>query len=99
MTCAEAHGGRAARGVRTLCRYGNGEQRYNAEPIVAAGGGLLVENATLTPEWIVREIVIPLMTDPAGWPAMSKSAARRRESATRTSSCARAVLNVAVEHR
>jgi UDP-N-acetylglucosamine--N-acetylmuramyl-(pentapeptide) pyrophosphoryl-undecaprenol N-acetylglucosamine transferase len=43
--------------------YGNGEQRRNALPVVEAGGGILVDNADLTPEWIERT-VIPLARDP-----------------------------------
>lgn len=42
--------------------YGNGEQRRNALPVVEAGGGLIVDNAELTPEWIERT-VIPLAHD------------------------------------
>ncbi|SNS46966.1 UDP-N-acetylglucosamine-N-acetylmuramylpentapeptide N-acetylglucosamine transferase [Geodermatophilus pulveris] len=43
---------------------GNGEQRRNALPVVEAGGGMLVEDADLTPSWIA-EHVVPLVTDPA----------------------------------
>ncbi len=43
--------------------HGNGEQRLNALPVVTAGGGLLVENADLSPGWI-RDTVIPVLTDP-----------------------------------
>jgi UDP-N-acetylglucosamine--N-acetylmuramyl-(pentapeptide) pyrophosphoryl-undecaprenol N-acetylglucosamine transferase len=43
--------------------YGNGEQRRNALPVVQAGGGLLVDDADLTPEWIERTVV-PLANDP-----------------------------------
>lgn len=41
---------------------GNGEQRRNALPVVEAGGGLLVEDAELTPAWIAEHLV-PLLTD------------------------------------
>jgi UDP-N-acetylglucosamine--N-acetylmuramyl-(pentapeptide) pyrophosphoryl-undecaprenol N-acetylglucosamine transferase len=43
---------------------GNGEQRRNALPVVDAGGGLLVEDADLTPAWISAHLV-PLLTDRA----------------------------------
>ena len=42
---------------------GNGEQRLNAAEVVAAGGGLLVDDAAFTPEWIDAEL-LPLATDP-----------------------------------
>ncbi|HVT19858.1 MAG TPA: undecaprenyldiphospho-muramoylpentapeptide beta-N-acetylglucosaminyltransferase [Mycobacteriales bacterium] len=41
---------------------GNGEQRLNAEPVVAAGGGLLVADAELTPGWL-RANLLPLLAD------------------------------------
>ena len=34
---------------------GNGEQRLNAQPVVKAGGGLLVDDAELTPEWVQQQ--------------------------------------------
>ncbi|HVD27558.1 MAG TPA: glycosyltransferase, partial [Mycobacteriales bacterium] len=43
---------------------GNGEQRRNALPVVAAGGGLLVEDADVDGTWIQSHLV-PLLTDPA----------------------------------
>jgi len=52
---------------------GNGEQRLNAAPVVAAGGGLLVADADLSPDWL-RENVLPLLGDPAGLSAMSAAA-------------------------
>lgn len=42
---------------------GNGEQRFNAADLVAAGGAVLVDDAEVTPAW-VRETVLPLMGDP-----------------------------------
>jgi UDP-N-acetylglucosamine--N-acetylmuramyl-(pentapeptide) pyrophosphoryl-undecaprenol N-acetylglucosamine transferase len=41
---------------------GNGEQRFNATDVVAAGGGILVEDLSLTPRWI-DETLVPLVTD------------------------------------
>lgn len=42
---------------------GNGEQRLNAQPVVAEGGGLLVADEDLTGEWIAAHL-LPLL-DPA----------------------------------
>ena len=53
---------------------GNGEQAHNARPVVDAGGGLLVADAALTPEW-VRRTVPDLLTDPDRLAAMSAAAA------------------------
>jgi UDP-N-acetylglucosamine--N-acetylmuramyl-(pentapeptide) pyrophosphoryl-undecaprenol N-acetylglucosamine transferase len=55
--------------------YGNGEQRRNALPVVQGGGGLIVDDAELTPEWIERTVV-PLMLDPTALARMSEAAAR-----------------------
>ena len=41
---------------------GNGEQRLNAGDVVAAGGGILVDDSSLTPEWI-DETLLSLVTD------------------------------------
>ncbi|GLU45973.1 undecaprenyldiphospho-muramoylpentapeptide beta-N-acetylglucosaminyltransferase [Nocardiopsis ansamitocini] len=54
---------------------GNGEQRLNAEPIVEAGGGLLVDNSALTAQWI-RDQLIPLLTDTDRVVAMSEATAK-----------------------
>lgn len=35
---------------------GNGEQRFNAEPVVNAGGGLLVADKDLTPTWVHNHV-------------------------------------------
>jgi UDP-N-acetylglucosamine--N-acetylmuramyl-(pentapeptide) pyrophosphoryl-undecaprenol N-acetylglucosamine transferase len=53
---------------------GNGEQRLNAEPVVTAGGGLLVDNADCEPDW-VRSTLIPLLLDAQRLAAMGKAAA------------------------
>ncbi|MBT1175745.1 UDP-N-acetylglucosamine--N-acetylmuramyl-(pentapeptide) pyrophosphoryl-undecaprenol N-acetylglucosamine transferase [Bifidobacterium sp. LC6] len=41
---------------------GNGEQRFNAEPVVEAGGGILVADKDMTPAW-VREHVPGLLAN------------------------------------
>jgi UDP-N-acetylglucosamine--N-acetylmuramyl-(pentapeptide) pyrophosphoryl-undecaprenol N-acetylglucosamine transferase len=73
MTCAEV----AALGLPAIyvpLPYGNGEQRRNALPVVEAGGGLLVDNADLTPQW-VEQHVVELLGDPARLTAMGAAAA------------------------
>jgi UDP-N-acetylglucosamine--N-acetylmuramyl-(pentapeptide) pyrophosphoryl-undecaprenol N-acetylglucosamine transferase len=53
---------------------GNGEQRRNAQPVVDAGGGLLVDDAELSPSWIAGTVV-PLLTDPAALASLAAYAA------------------------
>ncbi len=53
---------------------GNGEQRLNALPIVNGGGGLLVADADLTPDFVAGELV-NLLTDQARLQAMTQAAA------------------------
>jgi UDP-N-acetylglucosamine--N-acetylmuramyl-(pentapeptide) pyrophosphoryl-undecaprenol N-acetylglucosamine transferase len=96
MTCAEL----AAVGLPAAYvpyPVGNGEQRFNAEPIVAGGGGLLVDDGDLTPEWVLRE-VLPRVVDPAVVAAMSQAAsgAGARDADV---VLAQHVLNVVREHR
>ncbi|TYB67870.1 undecaprenyldiphospho-muramoylpentapeptide beta-N-acetylglucosaminyltransferase [Nonomuraea sp. PA05] len=55
--------------------YGNGEQRVNAERIAAGGGGLLVDDADLSPEWIIHN-VLPILQDPERVAVMSEAASR-----------------------
>ncbi len=73
ITCAET----AAVGVPAVyvpLPWGNGEQRRNAQPVVAAGGGVLVDDAELTPDWIERNVV-PLVRDSDRLAAMGAAAA------------------------
>lgn len=52
---------------------GNGEQRRNADEVVRAGGGLLVDDADVTAAW-VRDTVIPLASDSARLSTMAAGA-------------------------
>lgn len=76
---------------------GNGEQRLNALPLVEAGGGLLVENAALTAEWLTST-VLNLVKDRDALQLMSQVAAQHgvRDSATRL---AAEVLRVAQQYQ
>jgi UDP-N-acetylglucosamine--N-acetylmuramyl-(pentapeptide) pyrophosphoryl-undecaprenol N-acetylglucosamine transferase len=74
MTCAEL----AAVGLPAVfvpLPLRGGEQRRNAEPVVAAGGGLLVSNADFTADW-VRSRVLPLVLDPDRLVQMARRARR-----------------------
>jgi UDP-N-acetylglucosamine--N-acetylmuramyl-(pentapeptide) pyrophosphoryl-undecaprenol N-acetylglucosamine transferase len=73
MTCAEL----TAVGLPAAyvpLPHGNGEQRLNAVPIEAAGGGLIVADVDLTPEWIAGAL-LPVLLDAELVAAMSKAAA------------------------
>jgi len=72
MTCAElAAVGLPAAYVPLPLR--GGEQRLKAEPAVAVGGALLVDDAGLDPAWIETSL-IPVLTDPGRIAAMSARA-------------------------
>ena len=73
LTCAEL----AAVGLPAVyvpLPWGNGEQRRNALPVVDAGGGLLTDDAVLSPQWLI-EHVIPLLVDSVALARMSGAAA------------------------
>ena len=72
MTCAEL----AAVGLPAVyvpLPIGNGEQALNAGPVVAAGGGLLVDDQAFDADW-VRAHVLPLLADPIRLATMSAAA-------------------------
>ncbi|HVU74802.1 MAG TPA: undecaprenyldiphospho-muramoylpentapeptide beta-N-acetylglucosaminyltransferase, partial [Mycobacteriales bacterium] len=74
VTCAEL----AAVGLPAVyvpLPIGNGEQRRNAEPTVAAGGGVLVDDAVLTSDELLR-VALPLLTAPDRLAAMGAAARR-----------------------
>ncbi|OZE95771.1 undecaprenyldiphospho-muramoylpentapeptide beta-N-acetylglucosaminyltransferase [Rhodococcus sp. 14-2686-1-2] len=77
--------------------HGNGEQELNARPVVDAGGGILVADGSVTPDYVARD-VIDLITDSARVEAMSRSAASagHRDAAA---TVARIVLDVASQRR
>ncbi len=73
MTCGEL----AAVGLPAVYvpfPIGNGEQRFNAEPVVAAGGGQLIDDADLTAQAFQR-IVGELLASPGRLDRMSAAAA------------------------
>ncbi|WP_034277686.1 undecaprenyldiphospho-muramoylpentapeptide beta-N-acetylglucosaminyltransferase [Actinospica robiniae] len=73
MTCSEL----AAVGLPAVyvpLPVGNGEQRLNAQPVVRAGGGILVQDEQLTPAWLL-EHALPLLTDPVRLAEMGAAAA------------------------
>jgi UDP-N-acetylglucosamine--N-acetylmuramyl-(pentapeptide) pyrophosphoryl-undecaprenol N-acetylglucosamine transferase len=74
MTCAEL----AAVGLPAVyvpLPIGNGEQRRNAEPLVAAGGGALVPDGELDGDRLCAEVV-PLLRDAERLRIMSRAASR-----------------------
>ena len=73
MTCAEL----TAVGLPAAyvpLPHGNGEQRLNALPIERAGGGLIIADADLSPEWIT-DTLLPILTDGELVAAMARAAA------------------------
>lgn len=54
--------------------HSNQEQKRNALPVVQAGGGLLVDDADLTPDWVERQ-VIGLLREPPRLAMMGAAAA------------------------
>nr|WP_095533666.1 undecaprenyldiphospho-muramoylpentapeptide beta-N-acetylglucosaminyltransferase [Mycobacterium aquaticum] len=76
---------------------GNGEQRLNAQPVVAAGGGLLIDDAELSPQF-VADTVVGLLTDDARLAEMTAAASLsgHRDAARRV---AQVALDVARDRR
>ena len=73
MTCAEL----TAVGLPAAyvpLPHGNGEQRMNAAPIADVGGGIIVDDAQLSPEWIT-DTLLPVLLDSELVAAMSRAAA------------------------
>ncbi len=73
MTCAEL----TAVGLPAAyvpLPHGNGEQRLNAEPIEQAGGGLIIADADLSPDWIISTLQ-PILADVELVAAMAPAAA------------------------
>ena len=90
MTCAEL----AAVGLPAIyvpLPIGNGEQRLNAQPVVSAGGGLLIEDADFTPG-ALRAQVLPLIADPQRLAEMGHAASAHgvRDGAERLADMVRA---------
>jgi UDP-N-acetylglucosamine--N-acetylmuramyl-(pentapeptide) pyrophosphoryl-undecaprenol N-acetylglucosamine transferase len=99
MTCAEL----TAVGLPAAyvpLPHGNGEQRLNALPIEAAGGGLIVADADLSPEWI-RSDLLPVLIDAQLVAAMSQAAASigRRDTDARLAAEVISIMHERQAHR
>jgi UDP-N-acetylglucosamine--N-acetylmuramyl-(pentapeptide) pyrophosphoryl-undecaprenol N-acetylglucosamine transferase len=92
MTCAELTAVGLPAGYVPLPLRG-GEQRLNADPIVAAGGGLMVADENCDPAWVAQNVTA-VLTDPPRLAAMA-AAARRAGARDAAAVLARAVLEVA----
>jgi UDP-N-acetylglucosamine--N-acetylmuramyl-(pentapeptide) pyrophosphoryl-undecaprenol N-acetylglucosamine transferase len=78
----------ARAGAATVCEFaalgipavyvpfpiGNGEQRFNAAGVVEAGGGVLVDDAAFTPDWVDGDL-LPLLSDRTRVAEMARRAA------------------------
>jgi UDP-N-acetylglucosamine--N-acetylmuramyl-(pentapeptide) pyrophosphoryl-undecaprenol N-acetylglucosamine transferase len=72
MTCAEL----TAVGLPAAyvpLPHGNGEQRLNALPVERAGGGLIIDDASLSPDWI-RGVLLGVLLDHELVASMSRAA-------------------------
>jgi UDP-N-acetylglucosamine--N-acetylmuramyl-(pentapeptide) pyrophosphoryl-undecaprenol N-acetylglucosamine transferase len=79
---------------------GNGEQRLNALPVVNPGGGLLVSDADLTPDFVAGTVA-GLLNDGPRLTAMTAAAALlgHRDAAQQVAEVALEVAHAAREHR
>ena len=79
---------------------GNGEQRLNALPVVNAGGGLVVDDADLTPSF-VADTVVSLLNDSGRLQSMTAAAALagHRDAAQRVAEVALDVARTARKSR
>jgi UDP-N-acetylglucosamine--N-acetylmuramyl-(pentapeptide) pyrophosphoryl-undecaprenol N-acetylglucosamine transferase len=62
-------------GVYVPLPIGNGEQRFNAADVVAAGGGVLADDGEVTPAW-VDAVLLPLLGDDDRLAAMAAASAQ-----------------------
>jgi len=74
---------------------GNGEQRFNAADVLAAGGGILVDDVGMTPQW-VDEVLVSLACDGPRIAKMADAAATvgEREADERLADLVAAAANV-----
>lgn len=95
MTCAEL----AAVGLPAVyvpLPIGNGEQRLNAVPVVSAGGGLLIDDAECTAEWLAHSA--PAMLHDGDRLAAMSAAAHAHGVRDADEVLARAVLHIAAQN-
>lgn len=77
--------------------HGNGEQRLNALPVVEAGGGIIVDDADITSEWVAREV--PALLADTDRLAVMSAAATGTGHRDAASAVASAALDLAAEYR
>lgn len=99
MTCAEL----TAVGLPSVYvpfPIGNGEQRFNALPTVRAGGGLLVDDADFSPEWVAANLP-SILADPDRLARMSDTAQTlgRRDADERVVDMVYQAVGEAASHR
>ena len=81
MTCAEL----TAVGLPAAyvpLPHGNGEQRLNALPVERAGGGLIIDDASLNPDWI-RNVLLGVLLDHELVASMSRGGGQHRQQGRR----------------
>jgi UDP-N-acetylglucosamine--N-acetylmuramyl-(pentapeptide) pyrophosphoryl-undecaprenol N-acetylglucosamine transferase len=80
-------------GIYVPLPHGNGEQRFNALPVVEAGGGIVVADGAFTPAWVAENIP-PLLRNSDRLADMGRAAATlgHRDAADRLAAIVRSAV-------